>query len=80
MRIQVTQEDIDKGQRVHPIYCPIARAIKRHAHKPVRVLADTGITVGGKQYRHTAGSLEFVERFDMGQPVKPFEFELRREK
>ena len=79
MLIQVTQEDIDEGERGHCYYCPVALAIGRTLNR------RNFIYVGGQGIRDVAkwvietlppGVLDFVCKFDNGEPVSPFSFEL----
>lgn len=74
--INVTQEDIDKGQRRSPETCPIALAASRILSSKVQVgiigmytkqRAITNIPLLAKQ---------FIIKFDDGEKVGPFSFEI----
>jgi hypothetical protein len=78
MKVQVTQEDINKGNRCDPWNCPLALAMQR-------ATGDRNISVGAA----TAGPLgklgmfwlpleatRFIHDFDFEHPVEPFEFEV----
>lgn len=75
MLIQVTAEDIAKGRRFYPEYCPVALAMRRQV--------KSTMTVGGYYARYDAVTtvdlptevVSFIRAFDSLQPVKPFSFE-----
>ena len=77
-KIQVTQEHIDKGKRVNPSCCPVALAIRG---KTVWIPNVTSMYVTFDEKIYTAWlpavAAEFVNSFDSGNPVKPFEFEMK---
>lgn len=77
MKIQVTQEDIDQGTPSEVCACPIALAAKRvFAHREIAVL-DIVIQIGDRWEMALPDSAQkFIEEFDNGLPVTPFEFEL----
>lgn len=83
MLIRVTQEDIDHGQRGFCATCPVALAATRAAGREIRIGYSTWLagTVTGWLQGERSGPLpkavsEFIDRFDAGDPVQPFEFEL----
>ncbi len=80
MRIEVTQEDIDKGVRGNSNQCAIARALKRkYAHERISV---SGIMVDIEDVCYSPGPeiREWIVTFDkVGKHmVKPFAFEIGR--
>lgn len=85
MRIQVTQEHIDKGKRSDCYECPIALALNDAFPRTSldRMLNTTKVfrdhfIVGGKgSYSHTRGMRKFVRNFDGGMRVKPFYFYMK---
>lgn len=82
MRVQVTQEDIDKGVDCDSGRCPIARALLRQVPGVVSVC----VTVDGVDYAKADGrfaavelpreAVRFITLFDDGRLVSPFEFDL----
>ena len=81
MKIQVTQQYIDEGQRGSSTRDPIAFAmIDAGCIQPY-----AGVTrlfwYDGDGKKHTAEITErlyeFIRAFDQGEPVLPFEFELK---
>ena len=75
MKIQVTQENIDRGIRRNCGFCPIANALfdatgewwmvdGNHAHLRRRMIELPTIAT------------DFIDDFDSGAPVEPVEFDL----
>lgn len=77
MLIKVTQEDIDNGS-VSAGFCPIALALDRTLGDPAPVIAvyENMLEIDGEFYAIPAAASEFVRRFDAGESVDPFEFDL----
>jgi len=80
MKIIVSRDDIQRGQRRDPEDCPVARALRRAgiAHSGVMGAA---ITFTDEQQHTTLLLLpgevqEWIARFDQGGEAEPFEFEL----
>jgi hypothetical protein len=84
--IEVTEEDIRKGQPQGVDDCPIALAIYRQGivdgYEHIDVDKD-GIHREGKRWglRRASGRLpraarQFIDDFDIGRPVAPFAFKL----
>lgn len=79
-RVTVTRGDIDGGLRCNRLGCPAARAIARavpgSVSKVVRSVAylHIGDRILVASLPDSAG--DFVERFDNGETVAPFEFEI----
>lgn len=86
MKIQITQEDIDKGVREDTSRCPIAHAFIRNGYKNVRVEARRiypyGYTYNPSDVlRHKYMVMpeigyDFVVNFDSNNRVEPFEMEV----
>ena len=84
MRIKVTQKNIDKGYRGSCDTCPLALALKEAIPTARLVSVGTesiGFTREGqsrwKIIKLPPQARFFVDDFDAGKPVKPFEFDLR---
>lgn len=85
IKIQVTQEDIDKGQPNHCGNCPIALAAKRvllNEEVPFYELeVDGGISfyIDADRYiwEGNLESVQFVKAFDNGFHVEPLELEVK---
>ena len=76
--IEVTQEDIDKGNRLAPCSCPVALAISRATNKCAIVSSqDVSFQAyGGGFVYFDAIVRDFINKFDGRQPVQPFKFDL----
>ena len=81
MIVNVTQEDIQHGQRAKTNACPVALAIKQTIGPFWRVSV---ISHNAYFYRDTAEEIrllpqettEFIKAFDAGNIVAPFSFEI----
>lgn len=81
MLIKVTQVHIDNGCRLSCSQCPIALAIYETSAliRNVRVRKITTFTDlyhGDKAFKLPDEALEFIQKFDSGLKVEPFEFTL----
>lgn len=77
MKVIVTQEDIDNGDRTQSARCPIALAISRaYGIKNIAVGMDR-VTGMSKTRWLPIEAQNFVLAFDNGEPVEPFEFRLQ---
>lgn len=77
MKIQVTQEDIDKGERGKACRCPVALAVKRETKTLAIVDRDCiYCELGYKRFANPLNVTKFIDDFDKALPVEPFEFEL----
>jgi hypothetical protein len=78
--ITVTQEDIDTGERDDCNRCPIALAAGRVLGGKVIVDDDWIISRADFNdsdfYALTDEARQFILRFDAGEPVSPFTFEV----
>ena len=77
--ITVRQEDIVKGIRRSPVRCPVALGLAAQWPKYGWLVERDAITHEcgwpGKKYTTRAEVLLFIERYDAGESVEPFEFE-----
>jgi hypothetical protein len=79
MLIEVTQDDIDEGDRRHPCNCPVALAVSRKCGDPDASVTPHRIIVNGVRLFTPAAAAEFILRFDTDVPrekLAPFTFEL----
>jgi hypothetical protein len=77
MKIEVTQEDIDRGIPEDPTSCPVARAVRRAFPDAKQIGVDYGeVVVDDNEWIVNAGTAIFIEDFDRGDKVEPFVFEL----
>jgi hypothetical protein len=83
MKICVTAEDIKKGRRGSPKRCPIALATKRACG--VRAVVGTDGTMWVEtssacvEISLSLAAMNFVDDFDLGLAVGPFEFDVNFE-
>lgn len=80
-KLVITQDDIDNGVMSNPCECPIARAAQREFHGCSVSVAGCIRVHNVKSaittcYDLTPEASVFIKRFDLGQLVEPFEFEL----
>lgn len=89
LKIDVKQENIDKGDPVSPEYCPIALAMHDlgmdlgYRFWALHVDGDeVYFTYRGEKYRLDLppAARDFVESFDAEEHVEPFSFELELKK
>jgi hypothetical protein len=81
MKIEVTQEDIDKAVRGDPFCCPIALAVKRQSGKDVYVRSkwislDSNDGCSREKIFLSLKAADFIYKFDHGIKVEPFIFEI----
>ncbi len=77
MRIFVTQNDINKGTRMHAGKCAVALTLSRLFDTDnVDVSTSGGIRAAGKSYSTTPELRNFIRAFDAGKPVRPALFEI----
>lgn len=81
--INVTSEDISRGEPKNARCCPVAIAIGRHANWATEVTVDryeigfeTDINCESELVSTPAEASEFIKDFDAGMPVQPFSFNL----
>jgi hypothetical protein len=76
MKIEVTREDIDNGLPGEPRDCPVAFAIRRATKNRLVFVSNYKAHIGdGIAYLPDAAT-EFIQSFDLDEPVEPFAFEL----
>lgn len=83
MKVIVTQDHIKNGMRYSSTLCPIALSLREHGVAPTVGAANAGLY--GKNGFFYRGRLPdaaqlFVARFDEGDKVEPFEFDLELER
>lgn len=76
MKIHVTREDIDLGERGSCLSCPIALAVKRQADIASVRVEVASIRVGSAKAILPDEARRFVDHFDYGRDVHPFSFDL----
>ena len=80
VKIQVTQEHIEHGIPNNCSCCPIALAVQEVFPRQIVEVGQFDLTVGGTkrhlEYELPEEASDFVEQFDMGHYVRPFDFEL----
>ena len=79
VRVQVTQQDIDDGKAGEAYRCPVALAARRaFPRQHVRVYAPCIMLIesGYPTFDLPSEARRFVDRFDGGVHVEPFEFDL----
>lgn len=83
MIVSVDQVEINSGYRHNCYHCPVAMAIQKNYSYPNYIRVDSGrFTVFSKtsmkEYTYDLPShvVRWIQKFDSGQEVKPFEFEL----
>jgi hypothetical protein len=76
MTIQVTQEDISNGRRASCTDCPIALGLDRSLGFRCDGVGSLFAQISGEDIALPPNALNFLNRFDAGLPVQPFEFEL----
>lgn len=80
MRVNVTQRDIDLGVPNNSMYCPIARAVRRHGTYKHAFVYTGYISLSFlSDYAPVflpERANSFVRSFDMGKEVHPFSFTL----
>ena len=83
MRIEVTQDDINRGIRHHTAQCPIALAVRRTCPDAgsVRVSSVVALFRSGDSRAYCWGVLpliawQFIEAFDERHEGEPFAFDL----
>jgi hypothetical protein len=82
MRIEVIQEDIDKGIRRSCYMCPIAIAVRRVFNPDGHIrVSSSGIQVmdtlrNETMYKVTEEMRDFIRLFDNYMEISPFSFDL----
>lgn len=79
VRIYVTKDNIAKGERTQIYCCPVALALKRTLNKEALVnqsWIDINTVLGYHQLTTPQKASNFINNFDAGREVKPFQFTL----
>jgi hypothetical protein len=84
IKLEVTQQDIDRGKRGECDKCAVALALSRQLPQYEPSVGNlSGITLYDKESRlpiyecdNTKKIQEFISKFDAGEPVKPDTFSL----
>lgn len=76
IKIKVTKEHIEKGQRVSPYCCPIALSIREQFPNKRIVVTRAYTLIGARDFKNPSEAQEFIDDFDHRNAVSPFEFEL----
>ena len=74
MKITVTKEDIEKGQRDSVSRCPITRAFKRKTRQKNVRTEYAEIFVTDNYFKLPKRARKFIKDFDNNGKVKPFSF------
>ena len=76
MKISVKQRHIKEGRRNASMYCPIALATQEAAGTENCGAGPCKMWIGDNFYSLPPSARDFVNYFDRGFPVAPFEFEI----
>lgn len=78
IRIDVTQDDINRGKREHCLFCPVALAMERAVGEVVFVHKSEYVIVYNQPLPMPAEASEWILQFDIGgaEFVEPFSFEI----
>ncbi len=77
MKIYVRRRHIEGGKRLDCEMCPIALAIKEITGKYTKVLTAIARVSAAPPFALPHSARRFIQRFDSGEPVKPFMFVLK---
>ena len=73
-KIQITQQDIDRGVRRNASNCAIAVGLKQEFAYDISV--SSVIRIGNDNYQATPEVVRWFANFDLDRPVKPITIEL----
>lgn len=82
-KISVTARDIERGDPLNSLQCPIALACKRTFKRKAEVdgfTAEVKMKNKTKVFELPEKAQNFVDDFDAGRTVKPFSFTLKEVK
>lgn len=72
LKVNVTEDHIKRGKRGSVLYCPIALAIAEQTGKKPSVGSIIRLENGETEwYAASERAIEFMDRFDTGDPAKP---------
>jgi hypothetical protein len=84
MKVKVTKQHIAEGVPGQSYFCPIALAVKsKLGLKKWVYVSGHSINIAPqngqaeKEFKLTKKMIKFIDSFDIGKPVKPFEFTLK---
>jgi hypothetical protein len=79
--VTVTQEDIEQGCRGDVGHCPVARAIARALDRSDILVwgARVNLFYAPSSFYLPGHVTQWIVRFDHGEPVSPFSFEMGAE-
>lgn len=74
--IEITQEDIDNGRPINPVFCPVALAFRRMGYDSISVGGlgfASFLDKGGSVVYLNGGvaAIDFIRKFDRGERVQP---------
>lgn len=72
--VEVTQEDIDKGECVDPWTCAIALALNRATGDSSASVGPDDATIDGVDWLLPEVARDFISKFDHREHVEPFTF------
>lgn len=77
-RLNVSQRDIEMGQRFHPALCPVGRALNRaFGEWQAALVCSWSVLVPGFTGIDTPPRIrEWIERFDDGETMQPARFRI----
>lgn len=76
MKIQVTQDHIDKGKPRRHYYCPIALAIRSHFPNLKVSVGNPSYTIGDYRGRFVLSVSIIISKYDQDFGMEPFELEI----
>jgi hypothetical protein len=76
VRVQETQDHIDRGRPGKMCDCPIALAVKELTGSESVIVTWCGITTADQNCDIPIAAKNFIKLFDLGEKVQPFDFEI----
>ena len=79
MTVTITNDHIQRGMKSNAKYCPIAIALSElypHRMNKIRVTNGNVTITGVDFYSLPFTAYEFINKFDAGETVNPFSFEI----
>lgn len=74
MLVKVSRQHIKKGCRISSSHCPVALAVRAANPKAVYVAVSSMIVIDDKMWNIPDYVQDWVQKFDTGEHVEPFEF------
>lgn len=75
MKFKISQRHISEGKPDDPCGCAIALAVEEQLHCPIYV-GTSILCTEGQEFPLPPNARAFIQRYDNGLPVEPFEFSL----